>query len=193
MAFTMRVLKSTEHWRTGLAIVLMAMVFSAQANAFTIDEFSARFEDDLLHADARIDYALTTAATEALENGVALVVRQNLVLERPRWWWRNSRVATLERAYRLQYHAMSRRYVLTWLSTGESRSYRSLDALLSTLGRVDGWPVVRRDRLNPDRRYRLILETALDLDALPRLLRNVAYVKSDWQLASEPAQAEVLP
>lgn len=191
MAFIMRVLKSTEWWWAGVAILVALLVGNAQAQAFEVDDLSSRVEGELLTADARIDYDLSETAIEALENGVPLVIRQNLVLERPRWWWRNVQIASRERAYRLQYHAMSRRYVLTWLASGESRSYRSLDALLAILGRIEGWPVVRSARLDSDRNYRLGLKTALDLDALPRLLRTVAYVDSDWQLASQTHHTEV--
>jgi len=189
----MRVLRNTERWWAGLVILLGVLAGMGQAQAFEVDDLSARVDGELLMADARIDYDLSDTATEALENGVPLVIRQTLVLERPRWWWRDVQLASHERAYRLQYHAMSRRYVLTWLANGESRSYRSLDALLATLGQIEGWPVVRQARLEAGRDYRLGVQTALDLDALPRLLRTVAYVDGDWQLASQTRYAKVNP
>ncbi len=174
-------------------MLLLATAAGAQSGGFEVNALEGRFDAGLLLADARIDYRLSSTAREALENGVPLTIAQDLRLERPRWWWRNARVVAHERRYRLQYHAMSRRYVLTWLATGESRSYRSLDALTARLGRIEGWPVVRQERLNADRRYRLMLSTALEVEALPRLLRTVAYVEAGWQLASNTRRVEVQP
>lgn len=166
---------------------------AVQAAGFEIAAFESRFDEGLLVADARIDYRLSSTAIEALESGVELVVAQTLTLERPRWWWRDRAVVEQERRYRLAYHAISRRYVLNRLASGESRSYRTLDALLTRLGGIEAWPIIGRDRLEADRDYRLSLSTALDLEALPRLLRTVAWTQSDWQLRSETRSREVSP
>lgn len=181
----------------GPTLVMLLWLLTAgtavQAAGFEIAAFESRFDEGLLVADARIDYRLSSTAIEALESGVELVVAQTLTLERPRWWWRDRAVVEQERRYRLAYHAISRRYVLNRLASGESRSYRTLDALLTRLGGIEAWPIIGRDRLEADRDYRLSLSTALDLEALPRLLRTVAWTQSDWQLRSETRSREVSP
>ncbi len=186
MAFTMPVWKNTKRWCVALGLCLVATVAFAQTGNFRVADLSSERGDNLLSVDARIEYTLSQKAGEALENGVALVITQTLRLERLRWWWRNAHVVTHQRDYRLQYHAISRRYVLTRMSTGKSRSFRSLDALLVRLGNIEAWPVISTDRLQATRGYRLRLITALDIDALPRLLRTMAYVDAQWQLRSGP-------
>ena len=193
MAFTMPAWKNADRIALALIMLLLAMTAAAQTDGFRVTEFDVRLEDQLLYADARIDYTLSRTATEALENGVALVVVQRLGLQRERWWWRDALVVSQQRRYRLQYHAISRRYVLTRIASGESRSFRSLDALLLRLGRVEAWPVVRLDRLNEAHDYRLRLDTALVVEALPRLLRMVAWINPEWQLRSEPRYRTVMP
>lgn len=163
----------------------------AQSDAFRVQSLLGVVDGELLYAEARINYVLTPTVQQALENGVALVISQTLRLEKPRWWWRNARLADLTRAYRLQYHAISRRYVMTWLATGESRSFRSLDALLLELGRIEAWPVARIARLTPNADYQLRLQTRLETESLPRLLRTVALTDPDWQLESQPWTAVV--
>ncbi|MEX0387083.1 DUF4390 domain-containing protein [Spiribacter onubensis] len=185
--------KNAERTAIGLTLLLTAMAAFAQTGGFRISELDIRVADQLVLADARIDYALSATATEALENGVALVIAQRLRLQTARWWWGDAVVVSQQRRYRLQYHAISRRYVLTRLESGESRSYRSLDALLLRLGRVEAWPVVRLDRLDTDTDYRLRLDTGLEVDELPRLLRMVAWINPEWQLRSEPRYRALSP
>jgi len=175
------------------ALLGLAAVGINPAAAFSVASLDERFDNGLLMVDARVDYALTATAIEGLESGVDLVITQRLSLERPRWWWRDVQVVDQQRRYRLAYHAISRRYVLNRLASGESRSYRSLDALLTRLGRIEAWPVIGRDRLEDGQTYRLRFDTALDADALPRLLRTVAWTSADWQLRSEPRTLEVQP
>lgn len=195
MGSTMPAWKSARHRTATWVVLLWLMVVSAAVDAaeFTITTFESRFNDRLLVADARIDYSLSGTAIEALESGVDLVIVQRLVLEQPRWWWRDAQVVDQQRRYRLAYHAISRRYVLNRLASGDSRSFRSLDALLMQLGELEAWPVIGRDRLDPEGDYRLSLETRLDVDALPRLLRTVAWTNVDWQLRSGTRSLEVRP
>ena len=195
MAFTMPVWKSARHRAaTLIALLWLATAGAAvEAAAFSITTFESRFDARLLVADARIDYALSGTAIEALESGVDLVITQHLRLERSRWWWRDVRVIDQQRRYRLAYHAISRRYVLNRLASGDSRSFRSLDALLMRLGEIEGWPVIKRDRLEPDQDYLLSLDSRLEVDALPRLLRTVAWTTADWQLRSETQSIELRP
>ncbi len=196
MAFTMPVLKNTEptvgRWIHLLWLLLAVMPAMAEAD-FRVLELSPRFEEGVLVADARLDYRLTAPVVEALESGVSVVISQTLRLQRLRWWWRNARVVLHERRHRLQYHAISRRYVLTRLDTGESRSFRNLDALLLRLGRVEAWPVIAGDRLAGHKRYRLGLSTALETDPLPRLLRTRALIDDQWQIASGVRYQQVVP
>lgn len=193
MASTMPAWKNADRIALGLGLLLLAAAAVAQTGGFRIGALDVRLDDQLMVADARIDYTLSATAIQALENGVALVVAQRLRLERARWWWRDAVVVSQQRRYRLQYHAISRRYVLTRLASGESRSYQSLDALLLRLGRVEAWPVVRVDRLDDGEDYRLVLDTELARDALPRLLRMVAWINPEWQLRSEPRSRRVTP
>ena len=194
MAFTMPVCKSVKRSLVGFGLLLAVGAVMAQSGGFRVSEVGATVDEGLLNLNARVDYTLGATVTEALENGVSLVISQTAHLERARWWWRNALVVDQQRRYRLQYHAMSRRYVLTRLSNGESRSFRSLDALLARLGNVEGWPLLPRDQLNPRTNYRVGFVSALELEALPRLLRTVALVDSEWKLRSQVLeQAVTLP
>lgn len=192
MAFTMPVWKSIKRLALALGLILVATQAIAQPGEFSVDEINPRVEDNLLAVDARIEYALGDTVIEALENGVELVITQTLRLERKRWWWSNATVINQQRRYRLQYHAISRRYVLTRLANGDSRSFRNLDSLLARLGNIEAWPVIHDDQLNASGHYDVVLMTQLELDTLPRLLRTVALVNADWKLRSPSVSHSVV-
>lgn len=135
--------------------------------------------------EARIEYRLSAAAREALDSGVALEVLVEVEVERQRWWWWDETISRTVRRFRIQYHALSERYVLTAADTRDSRSFNDLGALLSAFGRVQGLPVIRASRLASDQNYRVRLRAGLDVDALPRPLRTVAYISPQWQLTSD--------
>lgn len=144
-----------------------------------------RLVDGVYVLDAQIEYRLSGAAEEALDSGVPLVILLEIEVERTRWWWWNAEVARLEQRYRLRYHALAERYVLTALNSGESRSFRNLHVLLEELGTVEGLPVIDAGLLDDDENYRVRLRAGVDLDALPLPLRTVAYISPAWSLTSE--------
>ncbi len=144
-----------------------------------------RLVDGVYLLDARVEYRLSDVAREALDNGVPLVVELEIEVQRARWWWWNAEVAMLEQRYRLQYHALSERYVVTALNSGESRSFRGLSALLAELGRIQGLPVIDAGLLDLDEDYIVRVRAGLDIEALPRPLRAVAYISPEWQLTSD--------
>lgn len=173
--------------RLALGCAIWALAGLAWSSGdFRVNELTPRVEAGLLSIDAQLEYRLSEKAQQALTNGLPLVIQQTLRVERQRRWWFNAEVATRTRHYRLQFHALSRRYVLTHLETGESRSFRDLQALLSTLGRVEGWPVMRESALQTMGPVRLLFSTELARDALPRALRMTAWFDADWQLRGGP-------
>lgn len=170
-----------------LGLLLVAGPALADDGAFTVRDGELSRRDGIYYLDARLDYRLSDAADEALENGVPLVIVQEVQVTRERlwgWWW-DDVVAALTRRHRLQYHALSRRYVSTDLNTGDSRSFRTLTALLSDLGRIEALPLTDAERLQGSGPYSVRLRTRLDVDALPRPLRTVAYIADAWALESE--------
>jgi hypothetical protein len=57
--------------------------------------------------------------------------------------------------------------------------------MLAALGHVDALPLIDAQLLDKQDRYEVQLRARLDLDALPRPLRTVAYITPDWRLVSD--------
>lgn len=167
------------------ALPLPAPAQEEEAPAFRVVRGAVTMDDEVVYLDARMDLDLSDEAKRALESGVPLTIELEITVTRPRWWWFDADVASLIQRYRLRFHALSRRYVLTLLNSGESRSYNSRRALLARLGRVEALPLIDRGLLEPGESYVVALRARLDLDALPRPLRAGAYVSPQWRLVSE--------
>jgi hypothetical protein len=97
----------------------------------------------------------------------------------------NEDVATLIQRYRVRYHALSGRYVLTNLNSGESRSFAQEAAVMDALGAVDSLPLIDKRLLDSGATYDIRLLAQLDLEELPPPLKTMAIVSSDWRLSSD--------
>ena len=94
-------------------------------------------------------------------------------------------VYSLVQRFRLEYHALSRQYLVHNLNSGERRNFSTRPAALRFMGRIHEFPLLDRSLLAPDRRYEGALRAQLALDTLPTPLRLFAYLSEDWQLTSE--------
>lgn len=177
-------LPGRRSWLAG-ALLLGLIAQVAHGAEFRVLEGGVSLRDGVYRLDARIRYEFSETAAEALASGVPLEVVLHIEVVEPRRFWFDATTAVLNQRYRLSYHALSGRYVLTELNTRESTTYRSMGAMLQALGQVDGLPVIDRSLLEPDRRYLLRVQASLDLDSLPAPLRPMAYISPSWWLASD--------
>jgi hypothetical protein len=134
---------------------------------------------------ARIDYRLSSEARDALESGVPLTIRLDVELLHGRRFWFDNEQASLRQLYQLEYHALSERYIVVNLNSGDQASYATLPGALNYLGRVEKLPLIDAALLDDERDYDLRLRAVLDVEQFPGPLRLLAFWRRDWSLASE--------
>lgn len=156
-----------------------------EQHAFVVRGGEVALHDGVYRLDADIDFHLSPAAEDALESGVPLIFELRIELVRPRRFWLDENVAYLTQRYRIRFHALSQRYVLTNLNTSESQNFSSRHSALDALGAVRSLPVIDRRLLRPGEDYELWLRAGLDVDDLPPPLRTGAYLSPQWRLLSE--------
>lgn len=145
----------------------------------------SRLADDVYYLNARIDFVLSDAVRTALDNGVAMDVELRInVSQRRRYIW-DSNVASLRQRYRLSFHALTQRFVLSNLNSGEQESYGDLDAVLSELGRIEDLPIIDAAILDEDARYRVNMRAVLDLKQSSGALRLLSFIWGDWRITSD--------
>lgn len=168
-----------------LVLALLCVPALGRAAEFKILHASVHLAQGVYLVDADIRYGLTKPVEKALRNSVPLTFVTTMEVRRPWFWLWDKTVASLQQRFRLQYHALAQQYVVTNLNNDALHSFPTLDAALDFMGKLRGFPLLDRSLLDPTEHYRLWLQTALDIEALPAPLRPVAYLSGAWRLSSD--------
>lgn len=134
---------------------------------------------------ARLHLPLNERLRAALKDGVPLRLELELEVNGSRRFWLNEGVASLHQLYQLQYDAVSGRYLVRNLNSGEQTSFPTLDDALEQLSQISGLPVLDRALIEPGRRYDLNLRVTRDLGDIPVALRVLMFWTDDWHRVSE--------
>lgn len=136
----------------------------------------------LLHA--RIDYPLGPAISTALQDGITLAFDLEARIERERHFWFNAAIVDLTLRRELTYHAVSNRYVVRDVKSGDQSTFATLDEALDFLGRVDAWPIVVEPQLD-NGSYTISVRAGVRRGHLPTSLRAILFWTDDWVRVSE--------
>lgn len=152
---------------------------------FEVRSASTELRGGVYFLNASIEYRLSSEARAALESGVPLTIRIDVELLNSRRFWFDNEDAALRQRYELEYHALSERYIVTNLNSGDQASFATLFSALNFLGRIDQLPLIDASLLDPERDHDLRLRAFLDVEQFPGPLRLLAFWRRDWSLASD--------
>jgi hypothetical protein len=172
---------------TALGLLVAALGAQAQNDPgrFEVVAATDTLKSDIYYMDATIAYRLSTEARQALESGLPLTIRLEVeLLNRLRLWW-DLEEWTLIQAYQLEHNALTERYIVRWLNSGDQASFPTLFLALNALGRIEDLPIIDAAVLDADQRYDIRIRAVLDQEQLPGPLRLLAFWRRDWALASE--------
>ena len=136
----------------------------------------------LLHA--RVEYPLTQAIRDALRDGITLTFDLDARVERDRRFWFNAGIVDLTLRRELTYHAVSDRYVVREVKSGDQQSFATVDEALTFLGRVDAWPILVEPQLN-EGNYTISVRAGVRRGHLPATMRAILFWTDDWVRVSE--------
>jgi hypothetical protein len=134
---------------------------------------------------ARLHLPLNGHLRDALGDGVPLKLELELEVSGSRRFWLNEGVASLHQVYQLQYDAVSDRYLVRNLNSGQQNSFPTLEDALEQMTQVSRLPVLDRALIEPGRRYELNLRVVRDLGDIPQTLRVLMFWTDDWHRVSE--------
>lgn len=169
----------------GLLLLALLLPGLALAKGFSIRSVETRLLDEVYLLDTRLDLAFSDEAQKALQSGIPIIILLDIEVEKLRSWWWNKTVAELQQGYLLLYHALTEKYILHNLNSGAQHDYTSLGASLSAMSQIRGLPLIDAALLDKGQLYQLRLKVHLDIESLPAPMRPLAYISSDWQLASD--------
>jgi len=178
---------------------LLVMLFAACAFSYSpqlyADE-SGKFQAlnaQLTEADTgsgfllngQFSITLSSGAKEALENGVPLVFELQVQLVRAhRWLWDTVKFELIQ-IRQIQYHDLSRSYVVKDINAGTQRNFRRLSDAMNAAGALEDLLLTDGQLIESGADYKIRLRGSLDIESLPTPVRLIAYVSSAWDMSSE--------
>ena len=178
--------------RSGLFPALVLLLCAGATGAFAdaldgvLEVHSAYVNIDngvfLLHA--RVEYPINPQIKDALRDGVTLTFELESRVERERRLWFNATVVDLTLRRELMYHAVSDRYVVRDVKTGQQENFPTLDEAITYLGRIDSWPILVEPQLNGGS-YLISVRAGVRRGKLPASLRALFFWTDDFRRVSE--------
>lgn len=169
-------------------IALLSVTLTGAALGQTRFEVRSAYiepSEGVYQLNATLDLDLPPGAREIVREGVPLTLHLEIVVRRQRFYWFDETVATLEQHYELVFHALSERYLVRNLNSGEQSSYPTLDAALDQLRVISNLPILDESLVAPDRRHEISVRATLDVRTMPDTLRFILFWADDWRQRSE--------
>lgn len=167
---------------TGCASVAFAGSIEAQRASIALSD-----ENYTLTAEFTID--LGRHLDDVVTHGIPLYFDFEAVLERPRKYWSNEHIATLNLTYRLSYHGLTRQYRVSRLAQGAQagssslyQSFNTLNEALRVLSRIHALPLAPRQEITPGDTYIARVRLSLDHSQLPKPFQIDAITDRDWRI-----------
>lgn len=142
-------------------------------------------EEGVYHLNAKLELPIASAVKQGLADGVPLSLQVELLIERERRLLPNANVAELTQRYLLQYNAVSARYVLRNVNSGEQESFATVEDALTRMSNVRNVPVLDKSFIETGPHYEANVRIKLDYGAVPMTVRILMFWVNDWHRESE--------
>ena len=161
----------------GALLVLGGMAPAAAAEDARFEVRSAYLEpvEGVMQLNATLELGLSATALEALRDGVPVTLTLESQLRRNRRFLPDATVAELEQRWRLQYHALSDRWLVTHQNTGQQTSWPTQAAALDHLSRPRGVPIIDAPLLRDGATYEASLRATAEVGGVPDSLKVLMF------------------
>ncbi len=151
--------------------------------------------NEAISIDYQLQVTLPATVEEAARRGVPLYFVATATLWRPRWYWRDARIARERREWRLSFQPLTSTWRVSQGGLGQSMT--SLEEAMAVLTRGTEWRLADAALAEADGKHYVEFEWALDTTQLPRPLQiGVTGIggRSDWALrAARTMTLEAVP
>lgn len=169
-------------------VVLAAFCLAAGAQSLQRFEIRSAYiepAEGVYELNTTLVFDLPEGARAAVREGVPLTLDLDIVLRRSRKYWLDETIATLGQHYELVHHALSERYLVRNLNSGEQSSFATLDAALDSLRVLGSLPILDQALVFKDARHEISLRAHLDIRTMPDALRFIVFWANDWRQDTE--------
>jgi len=169
-----------------LLCFLATLAWPAHADTkLVVAEAAVAIDDGVYELDARLELSLQEQARRAIDAGLTLHLRYEIEVARVRRYVPDAEIASLEQSYEVSYHALSQRYLVRNLNTGEQQDFGTLQSALDSLAEVRGLPLLDSALLEQGSNYEFRVRAVLTLRSAPDTLSWLLFWTDDWSATSE--------
>ena len=170
-------------WPLALLLALWLPPAGTRAQGVELPLLEVGRQDGQLVLDFIARPALSKAIEEAMLKGVPLYFVAQATTYRPRWYWRDERVARATRTWRLSYQPLTGQWRVSLGALGQTVA--SAAEALAIVSRASGWRVTEPGDIEAGEHYYLEFSFRLDNSQLPRPMQLDLAAQADWRLAVE--------
>ena len=173
------------------AAVLMCFLATGAAWAgqkgsqLLITSAQAVLDDEVYELDTQLDLRVPKGALKAIDGGLTLHLTYEIEISRVRRWMPDAGVASIEQQFELAYHALSQRYLVRNLNTGEQQDFGTVEAALARITDVKGLPVLDASLLPPGPEYEGRVRAVLDMASASESFGWLLFWTDDWSAESD--------
>jgi hypothetical protein len=158
---------------------------AAAQSSLALFDVAVGVDDGVYELDARLEMRLPEDARKAVESGLTLRLNYEIVIDRVRRYMLDAEVAALVQRYEVTYHALSQRWLVRNLNTGEQDDFGSLDTALARISELRGLPIIDTALLPAGPEYQGRIRAVLDLSTAPDAFGWLLFWADDWSDESD--------
>ncbi len=154
------------------------------ADGINVRDVETHLDNEIYYLNAKLSCNFSDEAIEALDHGVAIHIMIDIKTKKQRDYLWDKTVSTSTIVYKIEYHPLSQRYVLTELNRLTRKDFQHLSNALDRLGDINDWPLINEKDIVEQDIYQVYIRARLDIQALPAPLRPLAFISNNWRLSS---------
>ena len=185
--------RASQRSRQGVAALfqlVLLVLFWAVPAARAAEPQLASFEVVQNEEGVLLTYAvngdLARSVDDALGKAVPLYFVAEAELFRERWYWRDQRVASAVRIWRIVYQPLTSTYRVTF--SGLSQNYNSREEAFAAISRTSRWKIAEPGQLSDGSRHYVEFSYRLDTSLLPRPMQIGIGGQADWNYSVQRVQ-----
>jgi len=168
--------------------VLLCFLATTAVHAETtliIRDGELKLGENVYELDTSLVIELDEGARRAIEGGLTMRLDYEIGISRIRNYLPDDGIASLVQSYELNYHALSQRYLVRNLNTGEQQDFGSLQGALDRVSELRGLPILDSALVEEGPTYEGRIRAVLDLNTAPDALGWLLFWTDDWSQESE--------
>lgn len=175
-----------SRWLAACLLLGAASCWGLPTQTPELSRFDMTRNDEGLLLDVAVRFELPRPVEDALHKGVPLYFVADASLFHDRRYWRDRRVASASRTWRLSYQPLTRNYRVRF--GGLSQSFDNLNDAVTTVSRIGRWKLAEPGQISDGGALYVEFSYKLDTGMLPRAMQIGIGGQPAWNLLIEKTQ-----